>query len=263
MERAAGSDNRSEYIYGLRAVREALRSGSRPLLRLLVRREDRQYADLIRAARGANIPIHVEPQAALDRLVPGGRHQGVVALIAAKQYVSTEDILRCAQERGEPPFLVILDGVEDPQNLGAVCRSAEAAGAHGLFIQQRHSAGLTSAVSRASAGALEHLRVNSVVNLSRLIESLKEQDVWVYGLDMSASKPHTALDLKGPVALVFGGEGKGIRPGVLEKCDDRARIPMHGEVESLNVSAAAAVVLFEAVRQRTGSAAAGQNPNGP
>ena len=251
MARVAGNDNAEQIIYGLHAVREALRSGSRPLLRIVVLREDRQYTDLVRSARAARIPIHVEPQAALDRLVPGGRHQGIAALVAAKSYVELDDILNHARARSEPPFLVILDGVEDPQNLGAICRSAEAAGAHGVFIPERRSAGLTGAVARASAGALEHLRVGCVTNVSRLIESLKEAGVWVYGLDATAQKPYTMLDLKGPVALVLGGEGKGVRPGVLEKCDDRARIPMAGQISSLNVSAAAAVALFEAVRQRS------------
>ena len=250
MARAAGNDNASQFVYGLHAVREALRSGARPLLRLLVLREDRQYTDLVRQAAAARIPVHVEPQAALDRLVPGGRHQGVVAFIGAKHYATEADILDYANHRSEPPFLMILDGVEDPQNLGAICRSAEGAGVHGVFIPERRSAGLTGAVAKASAGALEYLRVGCVTNVSRLIESLKEKGVWVYGLDPAAPKLYTMLDLKGPVALVLGGEGKGIRPGVLEKCDDRARIPMYGQVASLNVSATAAAVLFEAVRQR-------------
>ena len=261
MARVAGNDNAGQIIYGLHAVREAVRSGSRPLLRIMVVREDRQYTDLVRSARAARIPIHVEPQAALDRLVPGGRHQGIAALVAAKSYVDLDDILNHARARSEPAFLVILDGVEDPQNLGAICRSAEAAGAHGVFIPERRSAGLTGAVARASAGALEHLRVGCVTNVSRLIESLKEAGVWVYGLDETAQKPYTMLDLKGPVALVLGGEGKGVRPGVLEKCDDRARIPMAGQISSLNVSAAAAVALFEAVRQRA-AGTPGKNSTG-
>lgn len=250
MAPAAGNDSAPPLIYGLHAVREALRAGSRPLLRLLVLREDRQFADIVRSARAARVPVHVEPQPALDRLVPHGRHQGVIAFVASKSYTDQDEILRYAKDRSVPPFLVILDGVEDPQNLGAVCRTAEAAGVHGLFIPERRSAGLTGTVAKASAGALEHLRVGCVANVSRLIESLQAAGLWVYALDPSADKPYTALDLAGPLVLVFGGEGKGIRPGVLGKCDDRARIPMHGQVASLNVSAAAAIVLFEAVRQR-------------
>lgn len=251
MAPAAGSDSPQQVLYGLHAVREALRSGTRPMLRLLVLREDRQFADLVRLARSARIPVHVEPQAALDRLAPQSRHQGVVALVAAKRYAELDEILGDARQRGEPPFLVILDGVEDPQNLGAICRTAEAAGVHGVFIPERRSAGLTGTVAKASAGAVEHLRVGCVTNLARLIESLQAEGVWVYALDAAAEKPYTALDLRGPLALVLGGEGKGVRPGVRDACDAQARIPMHGRVTSLNVSAAAAIVLYEAVRQRT------------
>jgi len=252
MAPAAGSAETPELLYGLHAVREALRSGARPLLRLLVVRQDRQFADLVRLARSAGIPVHVEPRPVLDRLVPDGRHQGVVGLVASKRYADLKEILAYARERGEPPFLVILDGVEDPHNLGAVLRTAEAAGVHGLFIPERRAVGLTASVAKVSAGALEHLQVARVANVSRLIESLQAEGVWVYGLDADSQKPYTALDLRGPLALVLGGEGKGVRPGVLEKCDERVRIPMLGQVSSLNVSAAAAIVMLEAVRQRRG-----------
>ena len=252
MAPAAGSAETPELLYGLHAVREALRSGARPLLRLLVVRQDRQFADLVRLARSAGIPVHVEPRPVLDRLVPDGRHQGVVGLVASKRYADLKEILAYARERGEPPFLVILDGVEDPHNLGAVLRTAEAAGVHGLFIPERRAVGLTASVAKVSAGALEHLQVARVANVSRLIESLQAEGVWVYGLDADSQKPYTALDLRGPLALVLGGEGKGVRPGVLDKCDERIRIPMLGQVSSLNVSTAAAIVMFEVVRQRRG-----------
>ncbi|MEK6526183.1 MAG: 23S rRNA (guanosine(2251)-2'-O)-methyltransferase RlmB [Nitrospirota bacterium] len=252
MAPAAGSAETPELLYGLHAVREALRSGARPLLRLLVIRLDRQFADLVRLARSAGIPVHVEPRPVLDRLVPDGRHQGVVGLVASKRYADPKEVLDYARARGEPPFLVILDGVEDPHNLGAVLRTAEAAGVHGVFIPERRAVGLTGSVAKASAGALEHLRVARIQNISRLIEALQAEGVWVYALDAESQKPYTALDLRGPLALVLGGEGKGVRPGVLEKCDERVRIPMLGQVSSLNVSAAAAIVMFEAVRQRRG-----------
>ena len=251
---AAGSDNASDMLYGMHAVREALRAGTRPLIRLLVARRDRQAAELVGLARAAGVPVHVEPPAALDRLVPDGRHQGVIGLIASKRYAEPEDILVHARQRGEPPFLVVLDGVEDPNNLGAILRTAEAAGVHGVFLPERHSAGLTGTVAKASAGALEHIRVSRTQNVSRLIESLQAEGVWVYGLDPQATKPYTALDLRGGIALVLGGEGRGIRPGVLGHCDERVSIPMGGQIASLNVSAAAAAVLFEAVRQRRGGA---------
>ncbi len=252
MAPAAGSGNAHELLYGLHAVREALRAGTRPLLRILVVREDRQFSDLVRLARSAKIPIHIEPRPVLDRLVPDGKHQGVIGLVAAKAYADQDEILDYARVRNEPPLVVILDGIEDPHNLGAVLRTAEAAGAHGVFVPDRRSVGLTGTVAKASAGALEHLKVGRVQNVSRLIEGLQTAGLWVYAMDPEASKPYTALDLRGPIALVFGGEGQGIRPGVIAKCDDRASIPMRGQVASLNVSAAAAIVLYEVVRQRAG-----------
>lgn len=252
MAPVAGSDNAHELLYGLHAVREALRAGTRPLLRILVVRQDRQFADLVRRARSAQVPVRLEPRVVLDRLVPDGKHQGVIGLVAAKAYADQEEILGYARVRNEPPLVVILDGIEDPHNLGAVLRTAEAAGAHGVFVPDRRSVGLTGAVAKASAGALEHLKVGRVQNLSRVIEGLQAAGLWVYAVDLEAPKLYTALDLRGPVALVFGGEGQGIRPGVLEKCDDRASIPMRGRVASLNVSAAAAIVLYEVVRQRAG-----------
>jgi len=250
MAPAGGSDDAAEILYGFHAVREALRAGSRPLLRIMVSRQDRQVTDLMRLARAARVPVHVEPKRALDRLVPTGRHQGVVGLVAAKPYAEPEAMLASARARDEAPFLVILDGVEDPRNFGAVLRTAEAAGVHGVLVPERRSVGLTGTVSKGAAGALEHLQVGRVRNLSRLIETLQEDGLWVYALDPAARKSYTALDFRGGVALVLGGEGRGVRPGVLEKCDDRVGIPMLGRVESLNVSAAAAIVMYEVLRQR-------------
>lgn len=259
---AAGSGDAPELLYGLHAVREALRSGTRPLLRLILARDDRAAGELVRLARTARVPVRVEPRAALDRLVPHGRHQGVVGLVGARSYVEPDDLLACARERGEPACLLILDGVEDPQNLGAVLRTAEAAGVHGVCLPERRSAGLTGAVARASAGAVEHLRVARVPNLSRLVEELQARGLWVYALDPSADKPYTALDYTGPVALVVGGEGRGVRQGLLEKCDERTRIPMLGQVGSLNLSVAAGIVLYETVRQRNRGAprSSGEGP---
>lgn len=250
MAPAAGNADAQEILYGLHAVREALKAGSRPLQRLLVIRTDKQFADLVQLARSLHVPVHVQPSASLDRLVPDGRHQGIVAFAAAKAYQTEESILARAVERNEPPLLVILDGVEDPHNLGAVIRTAEGAGVHGVFIPERRAAGLTSVVAKVSAGAIDHMPVARVTNTSRLIESLKAAGVWVYGVEPSASKLYTDVDLRGPVGLVFGGEGTGIRPGLLQHCDERIRIPMRGHVQSLNVSASAAVLLFEAARQR-------------
>lgn len=255
MAPAGGSDSPPELIYGLHAVREALRAGSRPLQRLLVLRTDRQFFDLVQLAKVQRVPVHIEPPSAFDRLAPGGHHQGVIAFIAAKSYDTTEQILDRSKARGEKPLLVLLDGVEDPHNLGAVLRTAEAAGVHGVFIPERRAVGLTSVVAKVSAGALDHISVGRVVNLIRLIQDLKNIGLWVYGVDPQAAKLYTDIDMAGPIALVLGGEGEGLRPGVLKECDDRIRIPMQGRVQSLNVSAAAAVTLFEAVRQRRRSVA--------
>lgn len=249
---AGGSGSSPDLLYGLHAVREALRAHTRPLQRLLVLRTDRQFADVVQLARAQQVPVHIEPQPVFDRLVPGGKHQGVIAFVAAKSYSSTEEILERGKGRGEPPFLVLLDGVEDPHNLGAVLRTAEAAGVHGVFIPERRTVGLTSVVAKVSAGALDHILVSRAGNLARLIEDLKETGVWVYAVEPSAQKLVTQIDWTGPVALVFGGERQGVRPGVLQHCDDRVSIPMKGKVESLNVSAAVAVTLFEVVRQRGG-----------
>ncbi|MEE8493051.1 MAG: 23S rRNA (guanosine(2251)-2'-O)-methyltransferase RlmB [Nitrospirales bacterium] len=252
MARAGGNADPTEYLYGFHALREALRAGSRPIVRLLVARQGGQFAEMVKLARAARIPVQVEPRSALDRLVPGGKHQGIIGIVGAKRYADPDEILAYAQGCGEPPCVLILDGVEDPRNLGAILRTAEAAGVQGVFIPERRSAGLTPTVAKASAGALEHLRVASVPNLSRLIEQLQGAGLWVYALDAAAPKPYTALDLRGPIALVFGGEGKGVRQGVAGKCDERAAIPLRGKVASLNVSAAAAIVLFEVTRQRAG-----------
>jgi 23S rRNA (guanosine2251-2'-O)-methyltransferase len=237
-------------LYGLHAVREALRAESRPLQRILVQRTDRQFADLVQRAKAQHIPVHIEPPPAFDRLVPDGNHQGVIAYVAAKAYNTTADILELARQKGEPPFLVILDGVEDPHNLGAIVRTAEAAGVHGIFIPERRAAGLTSVVAKTSAGALEHMLVARVVNVSRLMEELKKAGLWIYGVQPEGPSVFTAIDMTGPVAFVFGGEGGGIRRGVAQKCDGLVKIPMQGKVASLNVSAAVAVTLFEGVRQR-------------
>ncbi len=246
-----GNDNSPEVIYGLHAVREALRAGVRPLQRLLVLATDRQFGDIVRLAKAQHVPVHIEPRAAFDRFVPAGHHQGVIGVIAAKAYAEPDQMLLSAQAEGQIPLLVLLDGVEDPHNLGAILRTAEASGVHGVFIPERRAVGLTSVVAKASAGAVDYMPVARVSNLSRWIERLQSGGIWVYALDAEAPKVYTALDFRGPVALVFGGEGKGVRPGVREACDDAAHIPMLGHVGSLNVSASAAIVLYEALRQRS------------
>ncbi len=252
MAPAAGSGNGEDLLYGLHAVQEALKAGTRSFRKLLVLRTDRQFADLVGLARARQIPVHVEPRPVFDRVVPSGKHQGVIALVAAKAYATEEEVLAHVRRQSTPGFLLVLDGVEDPRNLGAVLRTADAAGVHGVFLPERRAAGLTGTVAKASAGALDHLLVSRVTNVSRLLDRLKGDGFWIYGLAPAAEKAYTSLDYRGPIVLVLGGEGKGARPGVLAACDETARIPMFGQVSSLNLSAAAAIVLYEAVRQRKG-----------
>jgi 23S rRNA (guanosine2251-2'-O)-methyltransferase len=252
MARAAGSGDEEELLCGLHAVQEALKAGTRPFQKLLVLRTDRQFSDLIRLARAQHIPVHVEPRPVFDRAVPSGKHQGVIALVAAKTYATEEEILTRVRRQNTPGFLLVLDSVEDPRNLGAVLRTADAAGVQGVFIPERRAAGLTATVAKTSAGALDHLLVGRVTNVSQLLERLKDDGFWIYGLAPAAEKSYTSLDYRGPIVLVLGGEGKGARPGVLAACDETVSIPMIGRVASLNLSAAAAIVLYEAVRQRQG-----------
>lgn len=254
MARADGSASQADLVYGFHAVREALTAGTRRFQRILVTRAsgDRRLDEILRLARAAHVTVDVQPRPALDRLVPDGRHQGVVGVLVAKTYAEPEEILAYARERGEAPLVLILDEVQDPRNVGAVLRTAEAASVHGVILPERRSPGLTPVVAKASAGGVEYLHVARVTNLGRAIQWLQDEKLWVYALDPAATQLYTDLDLRGPVALVLGGEGKGVRSGLLEKCDGRVKIPMLGHVSSLNVSAAAAIVLYEVVRQRRG-----------
>jgi len=235
-------------LTGIHAVREALASG-RALERILVARgrHGERVEELVRLARERGVPVRFEDRVQLDRLAGREEHQGVVAVAAAKRAVSLEDLLTGPSSDA---LFVLLDGIEDPRNLGAIARSALAAGASGLVIAERRAAGLTDTASRAAAGALEHLPVARVGNMARAMEELKEAGWWLVGLDERAEKPHTEQDFTGRVALVLGGEGKGLHDLVRKRCDFLVAIPTVGPVRSLNVSVAAGVVLFEAVRQR-------------
>lgn len=239
-----------ERLTGIHAVREALEAG-RALDRLVVARgrHGERIEELVRLARTKNVPVRFEERAQLDRLAGGRDHQGVVALAAARGAAELADILGAPNE---PRLVVLLDGVEDPHNLGAVIRTALAAGAAGVVIPERRAAPLTEAVARASAGALAHLPVARVKNLARAMEELKEAGYWLVGLDERAEKRVTEVDLAGRVAIVLGSEGKGLHELVRKQCDFLVSIPTVGPVRSLNVSVAAGVVLFEAVRQRAG-----------
>ncbi len=235
-------------VYGINAVQEAI--GARPIEHVLVAEghRNRRLEEIMNACRAAGIPLRFAPRPALDRAAGTAHHQNVVAVCSAKSYVELESIVQ-AQDR---PLLVVLDGVEDPANLGAIVRTAVAAGSQGVVIPDRRAAGLSPAVARAAAGALEHAKVARVTNLVRTLVDLKNQNFWVYGFDARAEKSYVDLDYRGGCALVFGSEGHGVHRLVREACDELARVPLYGPVQSLNVSAAAAVVLYEAARQRHG-----------
>lgn len=229
---------------------EALKGGNRSFLKILVAHRDRQFIPLIQLAKGHGVPILVEPREQLDRLVPEGHHQGVVGIVAAKAYAHEEAVLAFAENQTNHPFLLAFDGVEDPQNLGAAIRTAEVAGVHGIFIPERRAVGLTASVARASAGALEHIQIARTVNIGKLVERMKKKGIVPIALDPRAKDLYTDCNFRQPVLLVFGSEGKGLRPGVGDKCEHRVRIPVQGKIQSLNVSASVAVVTFEVVRQR-------------
>ena len=240
-------------IAGRNAVGEAFRA-QREIDSIYIQRGERKgsVAKLAAIARDRGIPVKEADSRKLEELAGGENHQGIVAVAAAASYATVEEILQRAE--GEPPFLVLADRVEDPHNLGAIIRTAEAAGAHGLIIPKRHSAGLTAAVARTSAGAVEHLPVARVPNLAAAIEELKKKNIWVYCADMGG--PHwCSCDLTGGVALVVGSEGFGVSRVVREACDGVLSLPMLGKVTSLNASVAAGIVLYEIARQRQGIAA--------
>jgi 23S rRNA (guanosine2251-2'-O)-methyltransferase len=238
-------------------VLEALRAGTVRRLRVSDRAADR-LREVTRAAADAGVHVERVPAEAIDRLAPGATHQGVVADVESERAVELGELAS-----GPAPLIVVLDGIEDPHNLGAILRTVDAAGASGVVVQSRRSALHAGTVAKTSAGALSHVRVAEVVNIARAIEELKELGVWSVGLAGEASQPYDEVDLSGPVALVMGAEGPGLRRLVREKCDFLASIPMQGHVGSLNVSVAAGIVLFEAVRQRrTPNRAASKAPGG-
>lgn len=237
-------------IFGRNAVKELLASG-RDVEKLFIQTGDREGSVnlLIGIASERKIPIIEAERSKLDSLSCGFHHQGVVAVAAERNYATVDEILAYAEERGEKPFIIILDGVEDPHNLGAIIRSAECSGAHGVIIPKRRAVGLTSTAAKASAGAIEHMRVAKVTNLAMTIDELKERGLWLYAADMDGDSYYDT-DLSGAVALVMGSEGFGISRLVKEKCDFTVSIPLYGNVNSMNVSCAAAVLMTEVARQK-------------
>ena len=238
-------------IVGRNAVMEALRSG-RNLDSVWIARGDRGGSlSAIRAkCREAGIPVKETDTHKLDAM-GGQHHQGVIAFAACKEYATVEDIFARAEEQGEPPFIIVCDELEDAHNLGAVLRTAEAAGCHGVIIPKRHAVGLNATVGKTSAGAVEYVPVARVANLTETLKLLKKRGIWVYGLDMDG-RTWCQTDLTGPVALVLGSEGHGISRLVREQCDQIISLPMRGHINSLNASVACGIAIYEAARQRLG-----------
>ncbi len=237
-------------IEGRNAVLEAFRAG-KTIDRLFVLEgcHEGPVSSIVREAKKASSVISYVPRERLDNMSKTGKHQGVIAYAAAYEYADIGQIMEAAEKKGEPPFVFILDGIEDPHNLGAIIRTANVSGAHGVIIPKRRAAGLTSTVAKTSAGALNYTPVAKVNNISAAIEELKKEGMWFVCGDMEGTSMYE-LDLKGPIGLVIGNEGEGVSRLVREKCDYRAAIPMKGNISSLNASVAAGILAYEIVRQR-------------
>src|SRR6478672_7117099 len=237
-------------IYGINSVAEALKARGRAFewVGMAKERHDLRLQRLIEDCRRLSVPVRFLQRTELDRMAGNAAHQGVVAVTSAKQYADLDDVI--AAKRGDYSLIVVLDGVEDPHNLGAILRTADACGANGVLIPERRAAGVTGTVAKASAGASEHLPVAKVTNISRTLEELKTKGLWIVGLDERGAQSYDAVDYKMDCAVVLGAEGKGLHDLVRKRCDFLVSIPMLGKVPSLNVSVAAGVVLYEVVRQR-------------
>lgn len=242
----------SEKIYGRKPVLEAIRSGNRAMTRVYLMQGSRdEVLNQIEAhAKAKGIPLNLETRHRMDTMAGTDKHQGVIAVVEDFQYADLEDLLDIARKKNEPAFLLLLDEIEDPQNLGAILRSADAAGVHGVVIPKHRAAEVNATVIKASAGAAEHVATVKVTNMNETIKRLKDANVWVVGTDGEASKNFYDYDYRQPVALIIGNEGQGLRRLVKENCDELVKIPMAGKVSSLNASVAAALVLFEVTRQR-------------
>lgn len=240
----------ADVISGRNPVSEAIRS-NRPIDKILVARGEKSGAviGIIAKARDRQIPIKEVDRTKLDYISGNSAHQGIAAFAAAKDYSTVDEILEYAQSRGEAPFIIVLDELEDPHNLGAIIRTAECAGVHGIIIPKRRSASLSYTVAKASAGAIEYMRVARVTNISGLIDSLKDKGIWVYGADMNGTD-YEKCDFSGACAIVIGNEGKGISRLVRDKCDVIVSLPMKGKINSLNASVAAGILMYKAMKNR-------------
>ncbi len=241
-----------DMIIGRNPVSEAIKS-NRPLDKILVSAgfKNTSVTVLVSKAKEQGVVIKEVDTRKLDLMTNNANHQGIIAFASVKEYSSVEDILNIAKEREEPPFIIILDEIEDPHNLGAIIRTAECAGVHGIIIPKRRSAGLSGTTGKASAGAVEYMAVARVTNITRTIEDLKKEGIWIYGTDMSG-QTWCKADLKGAIALVIGNEGKGISHLVKEKCDVMLSLPMQGKINSLNASVASGIIVYEIAKQRLG-----------
>ncbi len=245
-EQTSGKEN---IIIGRNPVMEALKGG-RDIEKLLIAKDtEGSIRKIVGMAREKNLFCQFTEKTALDRIAEGRAHQGVIAYVSAYRYCDVEDLLEKAGERGEDPFLIILDGIEDPHNLGAIMRTADGAGAHGIIIPKRRAAGITDVVAKAAAGAVEYVPVARVANIAQTIDLLKKRGMWIGACDMGGTE-YDKADLSGSLALVIGAEGQGISRLVKEKCDFSLSIPMAGKISSLNASNAAAVLMYEVRRQR-------------
>lgn len=249
-DRFADNEEESLVICGRNAVLEAFRSG-KTIDRLYVQEgvADGTLQSILRTAKKTDAVINFVNKDRLNKYAEGDKHQGVVAMAAAYNYAEVEDILNAAKEKEEPPFIIVLDDIEDPHNLGAIIRTANQAGAHGVIIPKRHAVGLTATVARTSAGAINYTPVAKVTNISRTIEELKEKGIWFACADMSGELMYNC-NLTGAIGLVIGSEGSGVSRLVKEKCDFVVKIPMFGQIDSLNASVATGVLSYEIVRQR-------------
>jgi len=244
---------RSPAVYGVLPVLELLRANARRIDKIVIAEGAREHrlAEIVETARENDVVVNFAPRENLNKIAgPGANHQGVLAFAAAAEYASPDEIL---DSLGDDALLLVLDGVEDPHNLGAVLRVADCTGVDGILIPERRAVGLTETVAKSSAGAVEYVKVAKAANLNRLIEELKERNIWVVGTSVDAEMAYTDWDWTRPTALVLGGEGKGLHRLVAENCDVLVKIPMYGKIDSLNVSVAAGVILFEALRQRAKS----------
>lgn len=242
-------DNRDNILSGRNPVTEALR-GEREIEKVLVQKgATGSVGKIVAMAKDKGIPIYYEDKTFLDKKTGGASHQGVACVISPYKYASVDDILDLAKSRGESPFIIILDELEDPHNLGAIMRSAECAGAHGVIVSKRRATGITGTVAKTSAGAVEYLPCARVTNIAQTMDKLKDMGIWIYACDMGGNT-YYEQDLKGAIALVIGNEGSGISRLVKEKCDFTVSIPMVGKISSLNASNAAAILMYEVRKQR-------------